>query len=435
MKIAEYLRHYTFKMIDSFKKVPIHHYVNELQNFENSGFKKENVALKLKNLLTEAQSNTVFYGCKKGELDLNCYPVISKRFLIENEVQFQSVKYKREKLVKVSTSGSYGTPFSFYITPKKKKRQLAEVIYYGLKVGYKVGMRHGYFRTALAKSRLKLWLQNEIFIVSRILGDDFFKNSRIYLKKKKLQILIGFPSAIAMLAQHCIVKGDKPKDFELKGVLTFAENLSPTQRKCISEAFGCKVHSRYGTEELGILGCEYDQESGFELNTCNYIVEVLKLTENVTVLPGELGRVVVTDLHSNAFPLIRYETGDLAVLGSFLDTDRGWAKHLKTLSGRIIQIIYATNGEQLYPLYFENIIEQYNIFVQYQLIQETIKQYTLNLLPKADFDSVLFSSDDLTNHMRNWLGQDAEIKINLVKDIQMLPSGKRPSIINKLVNV
>ena len=36
--------------------------------------------------------------------------------------------------------------------------------------------------------------------------------------------------------------------------------------------------------------------------------------------------------------------------------------------------------------------------------------------------------------MSDWLGQDAHIKVELVEDIEMLPSGKRPSIINRLEN-
>lgn len=434
MTIGTYIRNKVFKTIDALGGESIQKYVKELQLFEYTVDKHSVIQEKLNRLLNLIQSSSLFYQNKKGVFDLNAYPVITKSFLINNADQFRSIQYIK-KLIKVSTSGSYGTPFSFYLTTEKKKKQKAEVIYYGLDVGYEVGICHANFRTVMPKSSFKLWLQNEIFICCKIFGDDYLKGAREELKRKKLKILFGFPSAITILAQFCIDQGDLPKDFVIEGVVTYAESLSKNQRDCISQAFGCKVCSRYGTEELGILGCQSDNEHGFILNTYNYVIEVLKLHEDVSVQPGEIGRVVVTDLHSDAFPLIRYETGDLAILGEVFQENGAWAKSFQALSGRSIQMLYATNGEKLYPLYFENIIEKIGLFVQYQLIQQTEKEFTLKLVPRTTFDVKEFSEMDLINELRDWLGDDALIKLQVVEDIEILPSGKRPSIINRLVNV
>ncbi len=433
MEVGENIRYRVFKIIDDLRGRPIQKYLNELQNFETTTDDYKSVQKKLNLFLEQAQRSSPFYMEKGGCSELNTYPVIEKRFLINNADQIRSANHSKEKLVRVSTSGSYGTPFCFHISSEKKMRQKAEAIYYGIEAGYKVGIRHAYFRTFLSKSRFKLWLQNETLICSKVLGDDFFLNAYAVLRKKKPKILIGFPSAIAMLAQFCIDEAHNPTDLAVEGVITFAENLTSGQRDTISKAFDCKVYSRYGTEELGILGLQKDNESGFRLNTCNYITEVLKLDEDITVLPGEIGRVVVTDLHSDAFPLIRYETGDLAILGEVFKENRGWAKSLKSLSGRVIQILNATNGEKLYPLYFENIIEKTDFFVQYQLIQYGEKEFLLKLVPKDIFNKNDFSEIALLNELRDWLGNDANIKLEIVKDIEMLLSGKRPSIINKLV--
>jgi phenylacetate-CoA ligase len=435
MKIGEYIRNRTFKILDGLRKESIHQYVHELRSFEAGGYNYTIVEEKLNGFLSRVQNSSPFYENKKNEFNLNMYPVIAKRDLRNNIAQIKSLSYANKKLVKVSTSGSYGTPFTFYLTPGKKKRQLAEVLYHGESIGYEVGIKHAFFRTVLHKSKLKLWLQNEIHIPSKVLGQDFLEQSRFLIKKKKIRLLMGFPSAIVLLAQFCIDQGDQQTDFAIKGVITYAENITKKQRDSISQAFGCKVYSRYGTEELGILGGQIDNESDFILNTCNYVVEVLKLDEDVTVQPGETGRVVVTDLYSDAIPLIRYETGDLAVLGEVFNENKGWAKSLRSLSGRVIQMLNATNGEKLYPLYFENVIEKIKNFGQYQLIQETAKDFTLNLVPNSAFNKIVFSETLLIKEMRDWLGQDAHIKIQLVNDIEMLPSGKRPSVINTFVNV
>jgi phenylacetate-CoA ligase len=432
MGIGEFIRNKLFALTDSLRKESIQKFVSELNNYEANGYDYITPKTKLESFLTSVKNSSSFYKDRNLGLELNKYPVISKAFLMNNAELFQSVLHSRKKLVRVSTSGSYGTPFAFYLTAQKKSRQKAESIYHGRITGYQVGTRHSYFRTVLPKSSLKLFLQNETFICCKVLGEDFLIEARMLIKERKLKILIGFPSAIAMVAQFCIDKGDNPCEFAVEGVITFAENLTNHQRDIITQAFGCKVHSRYGTEELGILGIQTDNESGFKLNTCNYIVEVLKLNEDITVSRGEMGRVVVTDLHSDAFPLIRYDTGDLAVLGDVFEENNAWAKTFEKLSGRIIQSLNATNGEKLYPLYFENVIEKLDCIIQYQLIQESEREYILKLVPKHSFDPQIFSPKELIDDMLSWLGPDAQIDLQIVKDIEMLPSGKRPSIINKL---
>lgn len=435
MTIGEYIRLKAFKFINQLKRDSIQGYLNELENFEIEEDKYEVVKNKLHEFLHRAQNSSGLYKEKKNEYNLNAYPVITKKFISNNLELILSKAYSKQDLKKVTTSGSYGTPLSFYLTPDKKKRQSAEAIFYSKKANYEVGIYHGYFRTKLSKSKIKRWLQNEYFICSKVLGEAFFTDTRALLKKKKIKVLIGFASAIGMLAEFCIDKGDKQEDFSIYGVLTFAETLTSKQQYNISKAFGCKVVSRYGTEELGILGYQEDREKGFILNTCDYIFEVLKLHEDVSVLPGEIGRVVVTDLHSDALPLIRYETGDLALLGEVFLENNGWAKSLKSLSGRVIQIINAPNGDKLFSLYFENILEKYRIVSQYQLIQETEKEFILRIVPKVIFKPEDFSEPELLLDMKTWLGNDAQINIEIVEDIEMLPSGKRPSIINKLGQV
>ncbi|WP_439504231.1 hypothetical protein [Sediminibacterium sp.] len=432
MTIGEYIRLKAFKVINLLKSDSIKGYLNELENFEMEEAKYAVVEKKLYEFLRRAQDSTPLYKEKKNEYNLNAYPVITKKFISNHLELILSKSYSKQELKKVTTSGSYGTPFSFYLTPAKKRRQSAEAIFYSKKANYEVGICHGYFRTKLSKSKIERWLQNEYFICSKVLGETFYSETRALLKKKKIKVLIGFASAIGMLAEYCIDKGDKPEDFSIYGVLTFAETLTAKQQYNISKAFGCKVVSRYGTEELGILGYLEDREKGFILNTCNYIFEILKLNEDISVLPGETGRVVVTDLHSDALPLIRYETGDLAVLGDVFLENKSWAKSLKSLSGRVIQIINATNGDQLFSSYFEFIIEKYEVVTQYQLVQETAKNFILRIVLKLNFNSEDFSESDLVLDMKKWLGEDAQISIEIVDDIEMLPSGKRPSIINKI---
>lgn len=49
------------------------------------------------------------------------------------------------------------------------------------------------------------------------------------------------------------------------------------------------------------------------VNTQSLRVELLAPDSSDYVKPGEIGRVVITDLYNRSMPLIRYDTGDFAV--------------------------------------------------------------------------------------------------------------------------
>ncbi|GIM56336.1 hypothetical protein CAPN006_07300 [Capnocytophaga canimorsus] len=433
MRLGEFIRNKVYFFLDKLKSSVVKNKIDELSVFEQLSEEEKHIISekKLQILTEDVKKNVPFYK-EKNFFELKDFPIVNKKIIAENPTLFYSEKYQLEHLVPVRTSGSYGTPLTYYLTKDKKKRQLAEVIHFGRKSGYDVGICHGYFRSNPHKTKLKFWMQNETFFASKKLDDKFVKFGLNALKKKKIKSLIGFPSSISYLAQYCTEQGFKPKDFSVRGVITSSENLTVNQREIINRAFGCPIHSRYSTEELGVLGNQYDAHSGFEMNTCNYIIEVLKLDSDKSAEIGEIGRIVVTDLHSNAMPLIRYEVGDLGKVERFLCNGKKWVSKIATLSGRVIQIIYNTQGTPLYPLYLDSVMENYDFFIQHQLIQETQKKYTLNLvLNTYQYSKEDIEMEKILRDFYDWLGADAQISVNFVDDIEKLSSGKRPYIINR----
>lgn len=433
MYLDELIRNKLFFLLDALKGRGISKKISSLNRFYSLQEEKQLPIInrKLKVFLDDITRNVPFYVTRKEFSDLRDFPIMNKKDIAQDTNSFYSKKYNLKSLIPVRTSGSYGTPLVYFLTKIKKESQLAEVIFWGRKSGYDVGVRHGYFRSAPHKTKFKFWMQNETFFASKKLNEEFIFKGIKNLRKKKIKSLIGFPSAISFLAKSCLEQGYTPSDFKVKGVITSSENLTNHQRDTMIKAFNCEVHSRYSTEELGVLGNQYNEESGFVMNTYNYIIEVLKLDRDESVEVGEIGRIVVTDLHSNAMPLIRYETGDLGKVGSFICNEKKWVNNITTLSGRAVQIIYSTNDTPLYPLYFDSIMDNYDIFSQYQLIQMSKKDFVIKLVPNQNYSEENFNTDEFLNHFHNWLGNDANIEINFVKDIEKLPSGKRPYIINK----
>lgn len=426
--IGEIVRKLGFWTLDFIKKRQILKPYNDIEKIIGGRYSSEKqIDEYLYKLLEHAVHTTKYYEKCKGYKELSDFPVVKKKDIKANYEQFLSNKYKKNNLIRVQTSGSYGTPFIFYITKEKKARQTAEIIYFSKWGRYNLGMKHAYLRGVINKSKLKLKIQNEHFLFSRIIDDEWMKSCREVIKKKKIKVLIGFPTAISMVAQYCHEQGDTPKNFAIIGVITSSEPLLDSQRNIIESTFGCDCLSRYSTEELGVLAHECPMLKKHHINTASYKVEVLSLDKDEPSEEGEVGRIVVTDLFSYAMPLIRYETGDLGVLGKNCPCGLK-GPIIENLQGRAAEVVYNTKGIMVLPIFIEDIMQYYTDIIQYQFIQNDQKSYTLNVVNKKGAN---FDIEKVTNFIMHWMGEDAIVKIEFSEDIQMLKSGKRPSVINK----
>lgn len=424
---GETIRKCGFWTLDFLKKGQIFKPYNDVKKIINGGYTGEKQADEyLDNLLSHAVNTTKHYEKYKEYKSLYDFPVITKRDIKNGYEDFLSNKYKKDDLIQVFTSGSYGTPFMFYLTKKKKARQTAEIIYFSKWANYNIGMKHAYFRGVIDKSKLKLKMQNEYFVFTRIIDNAWLMSTREILKKEKIKILIGFPTAISTIAQYCHEQGDTPKDFSIIGVITSSEPLLNSQRKIIESTFGCNCLSRYSAEELGVLAHECPILKKHHINTASYKIEVLNLDKDEPAKEGEVGRIIVTDLFSYAMPLIRYETGDLGILGK--DCPCGLeGPVIESLQGRSSQVVYNTNGTKILPFFIEDVMEDYTDIIQYQFIQYGKKNYTLKVVNTKD---AKFDVEEVTDFIKFWMGEDAIVDIEFVDDIQMLDSGKRPYVVN-----
>lgn len=88
----------------------------------------------------------------------------------------------------------------------------------------------------------------------------------------------------------------------------------PTVRATIEEAWGhAQVRDVYAMEELGVLAVECEAGDGLHGFEDRFIYEVMDVDKDQVLGPGKVGELVVTPLHSEAMPLLRYRTGDLVM--------------------------------------------------------------------------------------------------------------------------
>ncbi|MDX1383676.1 MAG: hypothetical protein R3190_08535 [Thermoanaerobaculia bacterium] len=152
--------------------------------------------------------------------------------------------------------------------------------------------------------------------------------------------VIGTPTVVRRLAHAVEAIGRRPES--LDSVFCVGECIDPGTVALIARVFGVPPVFLYGMTEVGYVAWQCERRAGFHVNADVFRVELL--ADGRPARPGELGRIVVTDLYGRTMPLIRCDTGDLAVAAR---GDCGCGRELPLLAsieGRATSTLEAADG-------------------------------------------------------------------------------------------
>jgi phenylacetate-CoA ligase len=208
----------------------------------------------------------------------------------------------------------------------------------------------------------------------------------------------------------------------LKICLSISEGLNPVTREEMYRLTGIPIVEVYSDEEIGTLGQQRINDTKYYLNHADCKFEMLKLGSDEPAEFGELARIVITDLHNYAFPMIRYDTGDTAVFKEGDSDSNGWF-YIEKLYGRRVDMVYDVNGDVVHPMNLGRTLKNFTTIRQWQFIQKGRSDYTIKL--DVTNDSEIKS---IVEELKNIFGTDANINVERVDDIPVLTSGKRKPV-------
>jgi phenylacetate-CoA ligase len=376
---------------------------------------------RLYSLLRHVTELTPFYSSYRGAGRLSDLPVVTKAAIKDDPEEFTS--RGNDKVVRVFTSGSYGTPMTFSLSPQKARRRRAEAVYFNSLAGYRVGMPYAVVN-ALAFPRHNHWktlLRNELVLNVPDLSHAQLQQACNRLVAGGIQLVIGWPSVLAPLASYATTEGVTfPR---VRGVISMGEILTTEYRQAIEQGFGCPVLDRYALNEFGVVAHQLSPDGAYRVNTAGYIVELLNIHDDFPARPGELGRIVVTDLYSHAMPLIRYETGDLGMAWQPAASSLVW---LDSIEGRSYHTLRTDAGDRMPGLRLLDAIRktEKHKMAQYQFCVTDEKSVEARIVPRGTLDTTAIIDD-----IKRVLGQNMEVRVVPVEVISSLPSGKRPMIV------
>lgn len=430
MMIDERLRWMGFWTLDALRGGKVRNYYNRIRDSYRRGTSVKETEEKIQKLISHAVKTTEFYRDFERDTPLTQLPVVNKDTFRNNYEAFLSETYKNASDNRtMCTSGSTGTPLAMVQNKDKINHNTAGGIFLGAAGGFYIGMKEAFIRVwvnNVKKSRLQLLAENLIMMDSSALDDEALERMCRVLKKKKVKCLVGYSSALGEISRYIAENEVDTTGFSVRSIIPISESMPVGVRRQLQEQFQCPVKAWYSNEENGIMGIQWAEDESYYIDTESYYYEILKLDSDEPAEPGELGRIVITDLYNYAFPILRYDNGDLAV-AERKEKDGRYKLYLKELYGRRSDMIYDCDGKALTPYIITNNMWDVQGVKQFRFIQEDTARYTLWL----NGDKEKMNVEDIVGRIRPYLGERAELSIEYVDEIPVLNSGKRKYIENR----
>ncbi len=173
----------------------------------------------------------------------------------------------------------------------------------------------------------------------------------------KTTALVCTPGYALVLADRMEKLGIEPKGLSLRVGVFGAEPWSETMRGEIERRLAITATDNYGLSEIigpGIAG-ECSCRCGLHIFEDAFIPEIVDPKTGAILPPGRRGELVLTTITKEAFPMIRYRTGDITSLDySTCDCGRTLVRMNRTMERTDDMLI--VKGVNIYPSQIRDVL-------------------------------------------------------------------------------
>lgn len=355
---------------------------------------------KLLNILKYAYDNSKYYqrefrekGIKREDIDylpLSSFPTIDKSILMKNfdelittneftqrelrefdKLESGNHKKFKNKYYLVHSSGSTGKPVYFVYDESAWNQMLLAIIrgalwdmsnisilkllIKGPRIAY-IAATDGRYGGAMAVgSGIDEMHGKQLFIDINTPLDQLVES----IKKFNPNIIIGYPSAIKILAE---MVARKELHVNVSRVICCGEPLGTSLRKYMEEIFKSKVINFYGASESIALGVETSTTEG------------MYLFDDMNYIEVEDGEMYLTSLYNYIQPIIRYKISDKLVLRKTEENNKYPFTIVENIRGRNEDLLWFKKDEEhrdfLHPLAIEGFCIEGLLDYQFRQINE-----------------------------------------------------------------
>ncbi|HUQ08111.1 MAG TPA: hypothetical protein VM261_36700 [Kofleriaceae bacterium] len=240
-----------------------------------------------------------------------------------------------------------------------------------------------------------------------------------WLVREAPAYLLVYPTVLGAMCRLMAATGARVPS--LRQVRTVSEALSPETRALCRDVLGVALVDTYSAQECGYIALQCPEHEHYHVQSERLLVEILD-DEGRPCAPGAVGRVVVTDLHNFATPLVRYELGDYAEVGEACACGRGLPV-LTRIVGRRRGMLAYRDGRTAWPV-FTVACRDAAPYLECQLVQDAIDQLRLRVVPSPARPLEEHHRAALVGALHGALGADFAVTIEVVDAIGRTPAGK-----------
>jgi phenylacetate-CoA ligase len=356
------------------------------------------------------------------------FPFIGKVQVKGNIEGFTNPGFQGEKII-MQTSGTTGGGLIFPYSVEMENKQWAIWWRYRRALGITQETWCGWFggKTIVPHSVKKApyWRANkpgkQVMFSSYHLTQETVPLYYAEIKRCGLTWIHGYPSHVARMAAFVIDAGLEPLT-DVKFVTTGAENVLGNQVAVMQKAFpNAIIRQHYGLNE-GVANISQNKAGEWKVDDDFCYVEFVPVSEdNPTVC-----RIIGTGFSNLAFPLIRYDTGDLATVER---DDQGRITKIVSIDGRSSNALKQPSGHDIVEASLSIVLHDFNNIVEAQFHQKNMTEIELWVVRGKDYnerdEAQLRAALDKTFEV----GVDCSIKY--VDQVERTKSGKLKIVVTE----
>ena len=239
-----------------------------------------------------------------------------------------------------------------------------------------------------------------------------------WLARIRPNVVMNYPGALAVLAQNL------PAELETHQFLLaicVGEVTTEPVRAAIEKGFRCPVLDLYAGSEFGTVAIEDCTDHLFYVCDETMFVEFGATTGFASADAG-LAELTFTPFYNYAMPLIRYVTGDFAVVDANEPANDRTLQRLTRVAGRERNLFVLPSGKRWWPTYQNKVLCDFMDYKQIQFAQTARDRIEIRFA--SDLAEPITNAEGLQAYLKSATPEPMNIDVVRVAGIAQRASGK-----------
>jgi phenylacetate-coenzyme A ligase PaaK-like adenylate-forming protein len=345
-------------------------------------------------------------------------------------------RFRGQKLVRNTSSGSTGAPVVFYDDGSMAAVSWAFEMrlrkWYGIDPGAREARMARISVDYMPKDsqvlmRKRLW--HQLMLPGVNLADKEYAFCLERLREFRPRVLWGFTSALAGLADYVQRTGADVRECSPELAIGWAAHVYEHEERILREVFGCAVTNIYGAREVGHVAA-WCPDHTWHINQEHMLVEC-----NENPSDGEIGEILVTPLDPSPMPFIRYRLGDLGRPAPSRCSCGRTLQVIEDFLGRTGEVFVTKDGRMIPPNFwcrFFMVDGQSQFVERFQVIYRRPDLISIKIVKRQGFDER--TEEDMKKILRKNFSSEVHFEFEYVPKIAPQISGKYQMVVNETRN-